>query len=664
MKIPGKSLCFTFAIIMSLLTLPLGALAVGSGPFVFVQGIPDTTTAPPEVRTYVSVIDRSTGRAIEGLAPENFHLKEGQNEVGIERLSYEQVGLALVTVIDRGGISAPGDRRIKDAIELNRELVNRLSIYGTPQDDIVAIVPVTGEEKNESPPLAEWIGDCEPGRQFSYEPVDVNLVLNCLTAMEGKTVRGGTPLYEGLEEAVEILARNTDARLREVLSHRRKVIVVFSDGIDPDFSDEAREGDIIRDAREAGISIYAIGMAQRGGQLKHEKNLVRLSEQTYGAYMLHNSDETRVQVLGLFDNIMTQRSQYLVVHRTGMPKGDYSLTIAVDTPVGSADTRTTFSSILETPQITLLEPVEGSQFTVPYSRTLEGFVSTQVTIRAQVTAKDGAERFPAEVHYLANGVHIGTASAPPSYDFTYDLSKVVTPTEQAQTQKYTLVAQATDPYLGTEMKSPPVSIQVTWEAKEITIPEEVVEKAKTNWCLILPLPVIFLALLVLTALLIKTRGDIGRKVVQSTTTAFKGVTRRLSDMPQRAPGKLVIIQGANVGRELRLAAQVLKVGRDPQFCDFALYDEYVSNPHFSVRQEQGRFYITDEGSTNGTRVNGMPLPPHQPVLLQPDAIIEVGQTRLQFKRLGGPTQQLGMGAPPPTEPSPGRTVGGPTRIVR
>jgi len=664
MKMPGKSLCLIFVIIMSLLTLPVGAWAVGSGPFMFIQGTPDTTTAPPEVHTYVSVIDRSTGRSIEGLAPENFHLREGHKEMGVERLSYEQVGLALVTVIDRGGISAPGDRRIKDAIELNRELVNRLSIYGTPQDDIVAIVPVTGEEKNESPPPAEWIGDCEPGRQFSYEPVDVNLVLNCLTAMEGKTVRGGTPLYEGLEEAVEVLARNTDARLRQVLAHRRKVIVVFSDGIDPDYSDEAREGDIIRDAREAGISIYAIGMAQRGGQLKYEKNLVRLSEQTYGAYMLHNSDETRVQVLGMFDNIMTQRSQYLVVHRTGMPKGDYSLNIAVDTPVGSTEARSTFSSILETPQIRLLEPVEGSQFTVPYSRTLEGFVSTPITIRAQITVKDGAERFPAEVHYLVNGVEIGRVSTPPSFDFTYDLSTVVTPTEQAQTQKYTLVAQATDPYLGTEMKSPPVSIQVIWEAKEVTIPEEVVEKAKTNWCLILPLPVIFLALLILAAMLIKTRGDIGRKVVQSTTTAFKGVTRRLSDMPQRAPGKLVVIQGANVGRELRLAAQMLKVGRDPQFCDFALYDEYVSNPHFSVRQEQGQFYITDEGSTNGTRVNGMPIQPHQPVLLQPDAIIEVGQTRLQFKRIGGPTQQLGMGAPPPTEPAPRPTVGGPTRIVR
>lgn len=96
------------------------------------------------------------------------------------------------------------------------------------------------------------------------------------------------------------------------------------------------------------------------------------------------------------------------------------------------------------------------------------------------------------------------------------------------------------------------------------------------------------------------------------------------------------------------------MARDPQFGDFALYDEYVSNPHFSIHYEQTQFYIVDEGSTNGTRVNGMPIPPHTRILLQPDSIIEVGMTRLQFKRVGGTTRQLQQqpsAVPPP--PSPG-----------
>jgi pSer/pThr/pTyr-binding forkhead associated (FHA) protein len=141
-----------------------------------------------------------------------------------------------------------------------------------------------------------------------------------------------------------------------------------------------------------------------------------------------------------------------------------------------------------------------------------------------------------------------------------------------------------------------------------------------------------------------------RKVAARTTGVLRGVTKRMGIGTARAPGKLVIIQGANMGKEFRLAAQVVKIGRDPQFCDFALYDEYTSNPHFSVQLEQTRFYITDEGSTNGTRINGIPIPSHQRVLLQPDAIIEAGQTQLQFKRLGGTTRQLD--GQPETNPSP------------
>ncbi len=81
-------------------------------------------------------------------------------------------------------------------------------------------------------------------------------------------------------------------------------------------------------------------------------------------------------------------------------------------------------------------------------------------------------------------------------------------------------------------------------------------------------------------------------------------------------------------------------------------------------EEGGRFFIQDEGSTNRTRVNGVVIPPHQRQPLPPDAIIEVGQTRLHLKRLGGATRMLSGGevgqgatrraqAQPPTQVSSG-----------
>ena len=672
-----KRILSILAIFLFLMTGVQTGQAQGSGPLVIIQGTPDATTAPPEVRTYVSAIDWGEGKSIEGLTADKFQVKEAGTNVGTPTVSYEPVGLAVVVVVDRGGISAPGDPRIKEATDLVRELVNRLSVTGAADDDMIAIVGV-GQD-----------GVLAPEEDFSWNPVDKNLVLNTLPQMEGEAVRGGTPLYEGLDEALRLLTENTNAMIRDILAHRRKVVLVFSDGIDPDFSDTAREQDIIRKANAADISLYAIGMAHHNRKLsaEAEDNLVRLAHQTYGIYRLHNNDESHRQVLDLFDRLMTQRQQYLVTYQTRQPKGDYTLNIAVDTPIGSVERSVTFSSILEKPQIALTSPADGLQVTVPYSRSLEGFVPTTVTLSVQVTPVDGVPRDPAEVRYFANGEIIGTSTAPPTFDFTWDVSTIVTPTEKADVRKYTLAAEADDAYLGERIESAPTTIQVTWEPKEYTLLEGVLMWLRTNWWHLLILAALAIGMLVLLILLIRTRGEMARKIATRTTGVLKGITKRLGALPPRAPGKLVVIQGANMGREFRLAAQVVKVGRDPQFCDFALYDEYVSNPHFSIQLEQTQFFITDEGSTNRTRVNGMLLQPHRRYLLQPDAIIEVGTTKLQFKRLGGTTRQLSQagaqvppyqppaGAPPrqqppaqrppaqPQSPQPGPRRGGTTKQV-
>jgi len=645
--------------------------AQGTGPLVIIQGIPDATTAPPEVRTYVSVIDKSMAQAIKDLTAGDFQVKEAGTDVGMPAVSYEPVGLAIVAVVDRGGISAPGDGRIQEATDLVRELVKRLSVTGADDDDVIAIVGV-GED-----------GVLEPEEDFSYNPVDTNLVLNALVTMEGEAVRGGTPLYEGLDEALRLLTANTDAEIRDVLSHRRKVIVVFSDGLDPNFSDTAREQDIIRKANAADISLYTIGMARRNGRLSAEENLVRLAHQTNGLYRLHNNDETHEKVLYLFDQLMTQRQQYLISYQTRQPKGDYTLNIEVDTPIGSAEKSVTFSSILEMPQIALTSPADGAVYTVPYSHT----PGVEIPLSVELTFPDGVEREPAAVRYYRSGVLVATSTAAP-FTASWDATDYITQTEEtAETQEvksedFTFAAEADDAYLPGTATSTPVNVRVEWEPLP---PPTVVEEAEkwfiTYWWLLLVLAALALGFLVLLILLVRTRGELARKVVRSTTGVLKGVTKRLGASPQRAPGKLVVIQGANVGKEFRLAAQVIKVGRDPQFCDFALFDEFISNPHFSIQLEQTQFFITDEGSTNGTRLNGTPIPPHRRMLLQPDAIIEAGQTRLQFKRLGGTTRPLGVQptapSPPPgtaqwpspgtspgaQPPQPGPSQGGPTRPV-
>ncbi len=597
------------------------------GPLVNILGKADTI--PPDANVYVSVVDPNTGRAIDDLNEANFAVQVSEQDVDAT-VTPEASGVAVVLVIDRGGIAQHGDPRIGQAVELGDSLLSMLKVDASPSADIVALIGIRGQEEGGLTPLVNFT---------DYDP---NAVRNEFDKLRTEAVGEVTPLYDGIDQAIEWITENSDAQIRERLARRRPVIIVFSDGIDNQFSSESHETIIINKCLQNDILLYAVRMEALGHGTDAD-NLEALALQTHGIYVTHNVD-THDQVLGLFEDIVTQRQSYRVAFPLYRPQGDYQVNIqVVDTLVGDGSDGTTVASQLQLPDITLTTPVNGERYTVPYSQTL-GFLSVPVALYSQVAPTDGAERDPSEVRYFANGVLIGTGTVPPDFEFVWDVSTVVTVTEQIQTREFTLIAEADDVYLDGKMTSQPANIHVTWEAKEVPVVEATVEQVKENWWVIGVLVGLLVGLVLLFILLVRTRGEMARKLAARTTGVLKGVTKRLGAAPARAPGKLVVIQGANLGKEFRLAAQVVKVGRDPQFCDFALYDDYSSNPHFSVQLEQTQFYITDEGSTNGTRINGMPIPPRQRVLLQPDAIIEVGQTRLQFKRLGGTTRHLGGGS--------------------
>lgn len=88
------------------------------------------------------------------------------------------------------------------------------------------------------------------------------------------------------------------------------------------------------------------------------------------------------------------------------------------------------------------------------------------------------------------------------------------------------------------------------------------------------------------------------------------------------------------GRAMRLGDQVVTIGRLPD-CTVVLADPNVSRVHAEVRPvatpsgEIG-YEIVDKGSTNGTRVNGMPLV--GPRMLAAGDSITLGATTIGFER--------------------------------
>lgn len=75
------------------------------------------------------------------------------------------------------------------------------------------------------------------------------------------------------------------------------------------------------------------------------------------------------------------------------------------------------------------------------------------------------------------------------------------------------------------------------------------------------------------------------------------------------------------------------VGKDESCCDVCIrYDKTVSKRHCRIRRWGNEFLISDEGSSNGTYVNGKKVT-SEPTGLVTDDVIKLGRTQLKFQIL-------------------------------
>jgi two-component system, NtrC family, response regulator HydG len=91
--------------------------------------------------------------------------------------------------------------------------------------------------------------------------------------------------------------------------------------------------------------------------------------------------------------------------------------------------------------------------------------------------------------------------------------------------------------------------------------------------------------------------------------------------------QLVVVEGPDRGRAIRLGARPLVVGTAAG-CDLVLTDERVSARHLEVREDGGRFAVRDLGSTNGTLYEGSAI---AEATLAPGAGVKIGRTFVRFQ---------------------------------
>jgi hypothetical protein len=97
------------------------------------------------------------------------------------------------------------------------------------------------------------------------------------------------------------------------------------------------------------------------------------------------------------------------------------------------------------------------------------------------------------------------------------------------------------------------------------------------------------------------------------------------------PGRLVVVASPalRAGEVRMLDSAPLTLGRGFGNDVSLDRDEYVSTRHARIEPRRDGFWIQDEGSTNGTFVNGDKLT--EPHRLQPGDLIRIGDTDLRFE---------------------------------
>ena len=133
--------------------------------------------------------------------------------------------------------------------------------------------------------------------------------------------------------------------------------------------------------------------------------------------------------------------------------------------------------------------------------------------------------------------------------------------------------------------------------------------------------------------LAKTRLDMGGTTIEETS-ARASVRRTLLISERRRPpvvGWLVAMNGEQKGEDFRLQEGQNMIGATAD-CQITLKDATVTEKHASLRYQDGKFFLTDLDSTNGTFLNDRTERIAREELRDND-MIRIGDITLKFKRL-------------------------------
>jgi len=215
---------------------------------------------------------------IRGLTRESFHVFEEGVEREIQSFTEEEGPVSLGIVFD-------ASRSMQSKLAESRTAVARLTETRLPGDEYLAVA------FNDSPYL------------LCRLTADVDRVRDALNSI---AARGWTSLYDGIY---------LSAGLMRSAANSRRSLLILSDGED-NFS-RYSSSEVRTYLREAGVTVYAIGLAGGGLSGMRGRTLRRLTEETGGWFLPVEGEGEVGQAVAEMSRAI--RSQYVIGIRASQP---------------------------------------------------------------------------------------------------------------------------------------------------------------------------------------------------------------------------------------------------------------------------------------------------------------------------------------------------------
>ena len=596
----------------------------------------------PGVQVRIQALDIN-GNLVNNITPESLLVLEGSEPVSSFQIAPgEPVPVHTVFVIDLGNFAQYQNYDI----EALRELLRDFNSFFLEGQDTVSIIErrVTNPSDLQTDQSITVLPPTQSGDAF-------------LSAVDGLTFAqtGRTQGLLGVEDALG----EVQAQLSE--QPGRSAIVFISHSIHWPVQSEARQQ--AQNLSAAAFSQHAVIHslhAHPGGQLGEP--LQALAERSGGLYVrLATNTSNRAAVREVYEAIRGLQQSLTVSYRsTQSNSGSRQVVVApANVPDAvSAENSASYSVDLAAPQIGITNPTDGARVVRADEPGTEevALAPDSLVIEAQVADwPDNHPRQISQVELLQDGTVIDTLSNPGDgpFRFTLDLSGVnetaslpiqVRVTDElgltAESQLHTIQVQV-EP-----LRFPTETPAATATPEPTPIPAPVVDPCEVNPltvdCLTnlgdrsmllvaAVLGVLGIGLLLLTILVIFFWRRRNKKKTRGATSGSKrgeAVSETIVWRPDQAASSDAIArlhvlnaQPDLVGMVKDITSYKTTMGRDPNLCDVQLYtgdqQSSVSGVHCTIQYDpnQQRFLLTDDNSTNGTRLNGRRIQANDPVPL-------------------------------------------------